>query len=80
RVAADSDGDWNRRILRLLEKGETGQLDSRIEDYAREARVDMGFKHFAWVRGAVGGRFFGARVHGYGPAHGAGAAVIEFRL
>ena len=80
RIAADLDDDWNRRILRLLEKGETGQLDGRIEDYIREARVDMGFKHFAWIRGAVGGRFYGARVHGYGPAHGAGAAVIEFRL
>ncbi len=80
RIAADADDVWNRRVLRLLEKGETGRLETEIEDYAPEARVDMGFKHFAWIRGAAGGRFFGARVHGYGPAHGAGAAVVEFRL
>lgn len=80
RVASDDDDGWNRRMLRLLEKGETGALDEALESYAQEARVDMGFKHLAWIRGAVGGRFFGARVHGYGPAHGAGAAVVEFRL
>lgn len=80
RIAADEDDRWNRRILRLLEKGEPDELDSVLESYAREARVDMGFKHLAWIRGAIGGRFFGARVHGYGPAHGAGAAVVEFRL
>ena len=80
RIAAETDDSWNRRILRLLEKGDSGQLDAEIGAYAREARVDMGFKHLAWIRGAIGGRFFGARVHGYGPAHGAGAAVVEFRL
>ena len=80
RIAAEDDDSWNRRVLRLLEKGETGELATVLESYAREARVDMGFKHLAWIRGAIGGRFFGARVHGYGPAHGAGAAVVEFRL
>lgn len=80
RIAAEDDDSWNRRVLRLLEKGETSELVAVLESYAREARVDMGFKHLAWIRGAIGGRFFGARVHGYGPAHGAGAAVVEFRL
>lgn len=80
RVATESDENWNQRILHLLEKGESAQVDAVWEAYAREARVDMGFKHFAWIKGAIGGRFFGARVHGYGPAYGAGAAVVEFRL
>jgi 2-aminophenol/2-amino-5-chlorophenol 1,6-dioxygenase alpha subunit len=40
----------------------------------------MGFKHFHWILGALNGRFSGARVHGYGPAYGTGAAVVEFVL
>ena len=40
----------------------------------------MGFKHFAFLLGALGGQFAGATVHGYGPLHGAGGAVIEFQL
>lgn len=80
RVASDSDDRWNRRILRLIEKGESAQLEADCETYILEARVDMGFKHYAWITGAIGGRFFGARVHGYGPACGTGAAVVEFKL
>ena len=40
----------------------------------------MKFKHFAWVFGALGQRFSGARIHAYGATYGAGAAVIEFKM
>lgn len=67
-------------MLQLIESAEIGQLRRILPDYAREARVDMGFKHFFWVLGALKGRFAGARVHGYGPVYGSGAAVVEFTL
>ena len=41
----------------------------------------MGFKHFAWLAGAMGERCSrGATVHAYGPIYGSGAAVVEFDL
>ena len=45
----------------------------------REAKVDMGFKHFAWVLGALGGNWRQATVHAYAPVYGSGAAIVEFR-
>ena len=50
-------------------------------DYAAAARVDMGFKHFAFILGAIGNRFNNAKVHAYAsPLYGSGAAVVEFDL
>ena len=79
-VAGEEEDGWNRRMLELMEKGETAEIERLCSDYATAAKVDMGFKHYAWILGAIGGRFYGARVHAYGPTHGSGAAVIEFRL
>ena len=80
RIASDEDDGWNRRMLALMEKGEAAEIARLCPDYAGEAKVDMGFKHFAWVLGAIGGRYYGAKVHAYGPTYGSGAAVVEFRL
>ena len=44
------------------------------------ARAEMGFKHFHWILGALGGKFYGARTHAYGPVYGSGAAVVEFTI
>ncbi len=79
RIAGREEDDWNRRMLGLMEKGETAEVERLCPDYAAAAKVDMGFKHYAWVLGAMGGRYYGARVHAYGPSYGAGAAVVEFR-
>jgi 2-aminophenol/2-amino-5-chlorophenol 1,6-dioxygenase alpha subunit len=80
RLASSEDDKWNRRILDLMEKGETRQVEDLCSEYAGAAKVDMGFKHLAWVLGATGGQYKGARIHGYGPTYGAGAAVIEFKF
>ena len=80
RIATDSDDAWNRRILGMMEKGDVKALESACPQYAAEAKVDMGFKHFAFLLGAVGGTFAGATVHGYGPLYGTGGAVVEFRI
>ena len=80
RIASESEDAWNRRILELMEQGDLAALQEQCPAYAAEARVDMGFKHFAFLLGALGGKFSGATVHGYGPLHGAGGAVVELKL
>jgi 2-aminophenol/2-amino-5-chlorophenol 1,6-dioxygenase subunit alpha len=79
-IATAKDDTWNRRILALIERGAGDEIISECEAYAKEAKVDMRFKHFAWVFGALGRRFSGARIHAYGATYGAGAAVIEFKM
>jgi 2-aminophenol/2-amino-5-chlorophenol 1,6-dioxygenase alpha subunit len=80
RIVSETDDQWNQRLLRLIESGHTAELRQVIPEFAAQARADMGFKHFHWVMGALGGQFSGARIHGYGPLYGSGAAVIEFKL
>ncbi|MGH8245976.1 MAG: tRNA U-34 5-methylaminomethyl-2-thiouridine biosynthesis protein [Gammaproteobacteria bacterium] len=80
RIASDTDDQWNRRILGLIEGADLDALAQQCPRFAAEAKADMGFKHFAFVLGALGGKFRGATVHGYGPLYGAGGAVVEFRL
>jgi len=79
-IANEAEDRWNRRILGLMEKGDVATLAKECPRFAQEARVDMGFKHFAFVLGALGGRFKGATVHGYEPLYGSGGAVVEFRF
>ena len=80
RIASTEDDRWNQRVLQLIESGDVGQLRRVVPEFAVQARADMGFKHFHGVLGALKGRFTGARVHGYGPVYGSGAAVVEFTL
>lgn len=80
RIASAEDDRWNQRILQLVESADVGQLRAAIPAFAKEARADMGFKHLHWILGALQGRFVGARVHGYGPVYGSGAAVVEFTI
>jgi 2-aminophenol/2-amino-5-chlorophenol 1,6-dioxygenase subunit alpha len=77
-IENERDDAWNQRVLKLMESGNVAELKRALPDYVREARVDMGFKHFHWVLGALKGKFSGARVHGYGPLYGTGGAVVEF--
>ena len=61
--------------------GDGQAIEELAGNSAGGARVDMGFKHFAWLAGAMGERWsHGATVHAYGPIYGSGAAVVEFGL
>ena len=80
KIADSAEDDWNRKILSMMEQGDTEALSEACPDYAGAARVDMGFKHFAFILGAIGGNFNGATVHAYGPLYGSGGAVVEFDL
>ncbi|MCB1746714.1 MAG: tRNA U-34 5-methylaminomethyl-2-thiouridine biosynthesis protein [Gammaproteobacteria bacterium] len=79
RIVRAEDDAWNRRVLDLIVAGDGGKLLEAVPAYAAEARVDMGFKHLAFILGALGDRYAGAEVHGYGPLYGAGGAVVTFR-
>jgi 2-aminophenol/2-amino-5-chlorophenol 1,6-dioxygenase alpha subunit len=80
RIARTEDDQWNRRVLDLIERADVAGLRAALPQFRAEARADMGFKHFSWLLGALGGRFYGARTHAYGPVYGSGAAVVEFTL
>lgn len=77
-IVKDEEDAWNRRVLALIESGDSKALREVLPAYTREARVDMGFKHLHWVLGALGGQFRGAKIHHYGAIYGSGAAVVEF--
>ena len=80
-VANPADDEWNRRVLELMTAGEPRAVQELITGAGAAVRIDMGFKHFAWLAGAMGERWSGgATVHAYGPVYGGGAAVVEFHL
>ena len=78
KIASAEEDEWNRRILELMEQGDVEQLRSLSPEYAGAAKVDMGFKHMAFLLGTLGGSFSSAKVHAYGPLYGSGGAVVEF--
>ena len=81
RIASQADEEWNRRVLELMAAGDGQAIRELAGNAAGGTRVDMGFKHFAWLVGAMGERWsHGATVHAYGPIYGSGAAVVEFGL
>lgn len=80
RIATHADDAWNQRMLALMAAGKVEEFRGACPDYAKAAKVDMGFKHCAFVMGALAWRFTGATVHGYGPLYGAGGAVVELQL
>lgn len=79
-IASDADDGWNRQILGKLEAGDLDDLIAEVPIFSRDAKADMGFKHLAFLLGAVGAEFRGADVLAYGPTYGAGAAVVEIKV
>ncbi len=79
-IVNSEDDEWNKKILALMEAGDVDALVAQAPEYAGAAKVDMGFKHMAFIMGGIGGNFSSATVHGYGPLYGAGGAVVEFHL
>ncbi len=77
KIASATDDEWNRRVLKLIEQRDIDELLRQLPDFRVQARADMGFKHFAFALGALGGRLGQAEVYAYGPQYGTGAAVIR---
>ena len=76
-ISTATEDEWNRRILKLIETRDIDELQRQLPDYRVQARVDMGFKHFAFALGALGGRLGRTEVYAYGPQYGTGAAVVR---
>lgn len=79
-IVSDEEDVWNKKILNLIESGDSRAMLQLCPEYAKEAKVDMGFKHMAFIKGALGEQLNGGSVHAYEPVYGAGAAVIEFNI
>jgi 2-aminophenol/2-amino-5-chlorophenol 1,6-dioxygenase alpha subunit len=77
-IASAAEDEWNRKMLDLMEQGDVQALLAECPRYAQEARVDMGFKHMAFILGALANTFSSASVHAYEPLYGTGGAVVEF--
>ena len=71
------DDNWNRKILAAMHEGRWSDVESMRQSYAREAKVDMGFKGLAILQGA-GACDSGKRLltKAYGAVYGTGAAVM----
>lgn len=76
-IVKETEDDWNRKFLSLIESGDQKALRENLPNYAKEARVDMGFKHLNWLLGALGSDFKGGKTLHYGSLYGSGAAVVE---
>ena len=66
--------------LPCLNRLTSAGLRAAVPQFTKEARADNGFKHFAWLEGAMGNAFSGARVLGAGAVYGSGQAVVQFKL
>lgn len=76
-IASAIEDEWNRRVLKLIERRDLDELLRQLPDFIAQARADMGFKHLAFLLGALGGRLGAAQVYAYGPQYGSGAAVVR---
>ena len=47
---------------------------------AAERPTDFGLKQLAFLLGVAGQSFHGAKLHGYEPIYGTGAAVVELAV
>lgn len=79
-VNSSNEDEWNQRILKLIEGGDTDAIRAAIPEYVEKGRPDMGFKHFHWLLGAMNDNYKGATVHEYAPLYGSAGAVIEFKI
>lgn len=77
-IALEEEDQWNRKILDIVASADVEKLRQICPDYAEAAKVDMGFKHMAFLLGAMGGGYSSARVLGYGPLYGSGGGVVAF--
>jgi 2-aminophenol/2-amino-5-chlorophenol 1,6-dioxygenase alpha subunit len=78
-VRDPTDDTWNRLMLEHWARGQFEQAEAKIPLFAKEARVDMGFKAYAFLRGMHSEPFRQpAKVLGYSAIYGTGGAVVKF--
>lgn len=78
--ADESDDDANRAVIAKFEEGDADGVRKAAGKMAADRPTDFGLKHLAFLLGAIGPDLKGAKLHGYGPIYGTGAAVVEMRI
>ena len=78
KIVNQHEDEWNKNILKIIEQGDSQRFLELCPEYIAQAKVDMGFKHAAFLLGALGEDYKNAKIHAYEPIYGTGAAVIEF--
>jgi len=76
-IRDESDHRWNEKFLSAMNDGRWSDIERLRADYCREAKVDMGLKALAILKGAGAcepGRKLVTKA--YGPIYGSGAAVL----
>jgi 2-aminophenol/2-amino-5-chlorophenol 1,6-dioxygenase alpha subunit len=80
KIFSEEQDVWNKRMLELMSEGRMTELFQLCPKYASEANVDMGFKHMAFLKGALGSKIKKGHPFAYEPLYGKGSAVIEFSV
>lgn len=80
KIASKQDDQWNQKMLDLISQRRMTDFFDLCPQYAQQAKVEMGFKHMAFLKGALGEQLSGGKVLAYEPIYGSGAAVIEFSV
>lgn len=65
-----------RKLLSSFELGSIRQIKQILGEYLKAVKPNMGMKHLAWPLGGLGEHYAGAKILGYGPVYGSGAAVV----
>lgn len=79
KIRDPKDQAWDQKMIALLESGNFSEVDSNKDRYAKEARVDMGFKAYAWLKGLMGEHDLRpVSCLAYGAIYGTGNAVVRF--
>jgi 2-aminophenol/2-amino-5-chlorophenol 1,6-dioxygenase subunit alpha len=80
-IREPGEDQWNRKLLGLIEGSKIQEALNLIPEYCLNTRSDMGLKALSFCAGVLGpSHSLPAQVLAYGPAAGAGAAVIHFAL
>jgi|LakMenEpi03Aug12_release.lakeMendotaPanAssembly.Ray.scaffolds.fasta_scaffold298937_2 2-aminophenol/2-amino-5-chlorophenol 1,6-dioxygenase alpha subunit len=76
-IREERDNQWNRKFLSAMGEGRWNDIETFRADYCGEAKVDMGLKALAILKGA-GACEPGRRLvtKAYAPIYGTGAAVL----
>lgn len=77
RISSLKDDEWNRKVLKILSKGDLQDVSQVAREFSHQANGDMGFKGVWWLTGMTGEtNSFSGTIFDYQPVYGTGAALI----
>lgn len=76
-IVNEKEDRWNRKMLDYLESSDLTAFQASMDEYAKDAKVDFGFKHMHFLLSALNNHYASAEVLAYGPLYGKGGAVVH---